>query len=247
MRVEFYLGTHMPSWIGRTNVPLFISHRRLIRQHTWQRAIGSWALDSGGFTEISQYGEWRTSPAKYVERVAVYAEEIGRLAWAAPQDWMCEPWIVQRTGLSVLEHQRRTIDNFLLLKQSNNLFIPVVQGWELRDYIAHIGMYAAVGIDLAREELVGIGSVCRRQNTDEARDIFKAMSEMGLTTHGFGVKTSGFQVYGEFLKSADSMAWSYTARKQNIKLEDCAHARCQNCLIWALQWRERLISYGLIA
>ena len=45
-----------------------------------------------------------------------YADEIGNLAWAAAQNWMCEPWIVEETGLSVAEHQRRTIENYLELR-----------------------------------------------------------------------------------------------------------------------------------
>ncbi len=33
-----------------------------------------------------------------------YRDEIGCLLWAAPQDWMCEPWITAKTGLTVAEH-----------------------------------------------------------------------------------------------------------------------------------------------
>jgi hypothetical protein len=37
---------------------------------------------------------------EYAGLVARYAEEIGGMDWAAPQDWMCEPWIIEKTGLS---------------------------------------------------------------------------------------------------------------------------------------------------
>lgn len=67
-------------------------------------ARAPWALDSGGFTELdTPPHRWTTTPAEYIEAVQRYATEIGRLEWAAPQDWMCEPWIVQKTGLSVRE------------------------------------------------------------------------------------------------------------------------------------------------
>ncbi len=33
-----------------------------------------------------------------------YRDEIGCLLWAAPHDWMCEPWITAKTGLTVAEH-----------------------------------------------------------------------------------------------------------------------------------------------
>ncbi len=36
--MKFWLGTHEVSWLGRTDVPLFISRRRLARQKTWARA-----------------------------------------------------------------------------------------------------------------------------------------------------------------------------------------------------------------
>ena len=63
---RFYLGTHEPSWLRRLNdVPLFISHRRLQRLVNLYPATTGWALDSGGFTELSMHGRWTTTPAAY--------------------------------------------------------------------------------------------------------------------------------------------------------------------------------------
>ena len=45
--------------------------------------------------------------------VRLYRDEVGGLQCAAPQDWMCEPQIVAKTGLSVREHQQRTVENLL--------------------------------------------------------------------------------------------------------------------------------------
>ena len=42
---------------------------------------------------------------------------MGCLAWVAPQDWMCEPFMLQKTGLTVPDHQERTVRNFLDLRQ----------------------------------------------------------------------------------------------------------------------------------
>lgn len=58
----FYLGTHQPGWLGRVHVPLFVSHRRLADRREFRRAKASWVVDSGGFSELSMYGEWRTEP-----------------------------------------------------------------------------------------------------------------------------------------------------------------------------------------
>lgn len=81
--ISFYLGTHMPNWLETAGVPLFISHRRLSGRRSLPRAAHGWALDSGGFSELSLYGEWRTTPEEYVTAVRRYDTEIGRLEWAA--------------------------------------------------------------------------------------------------------------------------------------------------------------------
>lgn len=84
----FYLGTHQPGWLTKAGVPLFISHRRLAGYRRLPRARAGWALDSGGFSEMSMFGEWRTTPATYVAAVERYDGQIGQLKWAAPPDWM---------------------------------------------------------------------------------------------------------------------------------------------------------------
>lgn len=67
-------------------------------------------------------------------------------------------------------------------------------------------LYDRAGIDLTREPLVGLGSVCRRQATGEAHDIIRRLRARGITRlHGFGVKTLGLRRYGHLLTSADCM------------------------------------------
>ena len=51
--MKFYLGTHQTGWLAKLDVPLFVSRRRLATLRKLPRAVGSWALDSGGFTELS--------------------------------------------------------------------------------------------------------------------------------------------------------------------------------------------------
>jgi hypothetical protein len=239
--VRFFLGTHMPNWLALTDVPLFVSHRRLASRRTFPRALGPWALDSGGFTELSMHGRWLTSPQEYVTATYRYRDAIGGLEWAAPQDWMCEPFMLANTGLTVAEHQRRTVASVVELRTlaPDLPFVPVLQGWELDDYLRCADLYAAEGIDLAGEATVGIGSVCRRQSATEIEDICAALAARGIRLHGFGVKTLGLR-YGRHLVSADSMAWSYNARK-NPPLPGHTHKSCANCLEWALAWRQRAV------
>ena len=246
--MKFFLGTHRPNWLGITSVPLFVSDRTLRTYRTLPRARGEWALDSGGFSELSRYGSWDRgpSPRQYADRVRRYRDEIGALAWAAPQDWMCEPFLTAKTGLSVAEHQRRTVENVIELRAvaPEVPFIPVLQGWSLSDYLACARRYAEAGVDLATEPIVGIGSVCRRQATTETAAIISALGQAvpGIRLHGFGIKTSGLGNYGGRLASADSMAWSMAARRQPALPGCTGHSSCANCPKFAFRWRERVLA-----
>lgn len=247
--IQFYLGTHMPNWLETAGVPLFVSHRRLVGRKTLPRAQADWAADSGGFSELSLYGEWRTTPEEYVSAVRRYDEEIGRLDWAAPQDWMCEPFMLAKTGLSVAEHTRRTVLNFLQVQElwysetnRESPFMPVLQGWFIDDYLRCADIYARHGVDLCDYPLVGLGSVCRRQATAEIGSIVAAVRRVidpDLPLHGFGVKLRGLQSYGHMLESADSLAWSFDARRRPPQ-SGCSHKNCANCLSYALAWRQRV-------
>jgi hypothetical protein len=236
--VKFYLGTHETAWLERFQVPLFVSHRRLRVRKRLPVAAGEWALDSGGFSELGLHGCWHTTEPEYIEAVARYREEIGHLAWAAPMDWMCEPSMLAKTGLTVREHQERTISNYLRLR-GHGPFIPVLQGWTISDYERCVELYETAGVDLTDQALVGVGSVCRRQSTVEIGLIMRTLAAAGISLHGFGVKKKGLARYGTVLTSADSMAWSSAAR-HDPPLPGCTHKSCQNCARYAMRWRHGL-------
>ena len=238
----FYLGAHEVSWLAYEIGPLFVSHRRLTRRRALPRAKGRWALDSGGFSELRLHGRWLTTVEEYIEATRRYTEEIGRLEWAASMDWMCDPSTLARTGLSIRAHQRRTVSNFLELRQRapDLPYTPVLQGWTRADYERCAGLYRIAGIDLTREPLVGVGSICGRQDTDETQEIMWSLAEHGLRLHGFGVKSGGLARFAGALISADSMAWSYRAR-HDAPLPSCKHSHCTNCVHYAARWRERLL------
>jgi len=241
--MRLFLGTHHPHWLALVDVPLFVSHRRLAGYRTLPEARGPWALDSGGFTELAMHGTWVTPARAYVTAVRRYATEVGQLQWAAPQDWMCEPIMLARTGLTVADHQARTVASVLELRhQAADLpWVPVLQGWTIDDYRRCVDLYTAAGIDLTAEPVTGLGSVCRRQSTAEIEDITAAMATGGIRLHGFGVKAQGLARYGRHLVSADSLAWSYNARR-NSPLPGHTHINCANCLPWALRWYQRTLA-----
>lgn len=299
MNCRVYLGTHLPGWLGRVSVPLFVSRRRLADMVTLPRARGRWALDSGGFSELQMFGAWQTTPEQYVSEVRHYIREIGNLDWAAIQDWMCEPQVINGlvkrrnpkakrkpaidlaqwkrwvrslirdgvaprgilrtyytalalgpdavvifhgTGLSIQEHQRRTVRSYLTLRglAPEIPWAPVLQGWELADYIRHLEMYRAAGVDLWRMPIVGLGSVCRRQHTEEAEIVVRYLAGLGLRIHGFGFKVLGLLRVADALTSSDSLAWSYAARN-DPPLPDCeGHKNCANCIRYALRWYDEV-------
>jgi hypothetical protein len=249
--MRFYLGTHMPSWLSQApdGTPLFVSHTRLRTMNLYDGPSAyytTWACDSGGYTELQRYGAFRDSPRTYARRVDNYRMMIGNLEWAAAQDRMCEPWIISGgtfdgqhyagTGKSVPIHQRETTGNYLELKSEAPAvnWVPALQGWKLRDYVAHAEMYRDAGIDLASLPRVGVGSVCRRQSTAEIGEIFTELAGYGLKLHGFGVKKLGLKLYGHHLASADSLAWSDWGRHE----KGCApgHATEANCMRFALNY-----------
>jgi hypothetical protein len=236
----FYLGVDDAHWLGDIGVPLFVSRRRLHKRRTLPRAAERWALDSGGFTEMHKYGEWRLSSSDYASQVKRYADEIGRLDWAAPQDWMCEQSALGMSGRTVAEHQDLTVQNFLDLRQRlGELVIPVLQGWEFDDYQRCVELYDKAGVDLTKESTVGLGSVCRREADREITRIIDSLQPLRL--HAFGVKGESYVRCEHLLASADSMAWSYTAR-YDMPLPGHTHRRCHHCQVYALRWRSRLLA-----
>lgn len=255
--MRFYLGCPEPAWLQRpemAGVPLFVSHTRLRRLKVLKPSVAPVAIDSGGFTEIDRHGRWDTTVEQYLESMTRYVNELGTVEWMSPMDWMCEPWMIQKTGKSVAEHQELTTANYLELRQRAPQLpiIPVLQGWAPDDYWAHVALYASAGVDLRTLPRVGVGSVCRRQHTGEAIAIFEGLSQHGLSVHGFGVKVKGFQAYQGLLASSDSMAWSFRARARSRANADgtpgpgalpgCTHRNCNYCPKFALLWRDAVLA-----
>jgi hypothetical protein len=241
--MKFFLGTHEPHWLGLLDVPLFVARGRLASRKSFPRARVGWALDSGGFSELTLHGRWTVTPQTYAAEVRRWRDEVGNLEWAAIQDWMCEPIVREKTGLSVEEHQRRTVQSYedLQALAPDLPWTPVLQGWSVWDYLRHAEMYEARGHRLAAAPVVGVGTLCRRQATLKASLILNQLCDELPRLHGFGLKTQGLRsIGGERLFSADSMAWSYDARRSR-PLPGHTHKNCANCAEYALQWRASLL------
>jgi hypothetical protein len=222
----FYVGLHQPS-DARHFERAFVSVNRL-RTRKAPVAAHEWIMDSGAFTEIATHGRYRSSVEDYAEQINRWAFEGSGLVAAVAQDWMCEPWIVRKTGLSVAEHQRLTIERYdALLPLVQDVYVmPVLQGYTAEEYLRHLEMY---GERLPQGAYVGVGSVCKRNTSITAVEhILSAIKAKrpDLRLHGFGLKLTALQsaLVRECLHSADSMAWSYSARKQGRNANDWREA-----------------------
>ena len=185
-------------------------------------------MDSGAFTEISTHGHYRHSVAQYAEQIKRWKQN-GNLMAAVAQDYMCEPFIVEKTGLSIPEHQRLTVRRYdeLLAEDVGVYILPVLQGFAPDDYVTHIRMY---GDRLKHGQWVGVGSVCKRNGDPRAvAAVLMAIkaARPDLRLHGFGLKTTALAdpYITSMLETADSMAWSFHARINGRNANDWREAK----------------------
>jgi hypothetical protein len=204
----------------------FISVNRL-RSRKRDFQVEDWIMDCAGFTELFRFGAYRTSAEDYAEQIKRW-KRCGNLLAAVSQDYMCEPWILQKTGLSVCEHQRLTIERYMRLVAADTgvYIMPVLQGYQPKEYVSHIGQY---GDWLKPGMWVGVGSVCKRNaNPASILDVLLTIKaerpDLGL--HGFGLKTTALAQPSirDCLRSADSMSWSFTARREGRNAHDVREA-----------------------
>jgi hypothetical protein len=114
----------------------------------------------------------------------------------------------------------------------------VLQGWTWGHYFDHLEGYAKAGVDLTKAPVVGVGSVCRRQGSIFTSGLMMFLASECLKLHGVGVKITGLKWYRQHIHSADSMAWSFHARK-HPPMPGHTHKSCANCMEYALAWREK--------
>lgn len=194
----------------------FISVNRLRGR---QRPVlcDDWIMDSGAFTEISTHGEYRHCTKLYAAEILRQHRMSLGLRCAVAQDYMCESHILEKTGKTILEHQRLTIDRYDSLMQDLGgevNVLPVLQGFHPDDYIRHLDSY---GERLPDGAYVGVGSVCKRNS-----DVKSIEAVLGgikrerpdLRLHAFGIKITSLRsrIVCDAVESTDSIAWSYAAR-----------------------------------
>lgn len=220
--MNFYVGLHQPHDAKHFDRACISIHR--LERRRKPVPCQSVFIDSGAFTKLEKHGRYPDSPEAYAAQLyRLHMEGVVRIEVASTQDYMCEPFMLAKTGLTIAEHQRLTVERYdAILAELLRLFdgelpfqfMPVLQGFAISDYLRHIEMY---GDRLKPEMWVGVGSVCKRQgNVHAIEAILTAIYEKrpDLRLHGFGVKITALKsaLVRALLYSADSMAWSYAAR-----------------------------------
>jgi hypothetical protein len=129
----------------------------------------------------------------------------------------------------VADHQRLTIERYdaLLAEDTGVYIMPVLQGYSPSEYISHIRQY---GDRLKPGMWVGVGSVCKRNtNIMAIWMVLDAIKDErpDLRLHGFGLKKTSLQetIIRDLLYSADSMAWSFAARREGRNANDWREAK----------------------
>jgi len=224
----FFIGLHMPSH-SRHFDNCFISVNRLWRRKS-DFLVTDWVMDSGAFSQISKHGRYIHSEEEYAQQIKRWSK-CGNLLAAVSQDYMCEPEMLLRTGKTVREHQQLTIERYdkiaAKVPQSDCYVMPVLQGYDQYDYVSHVKQY---GDRLKEGQWVGVGSVCKRNRDPmEIEKILSGIKDVrrDLRLHGFGVKITSLRSreVRDNLHSADSMAWSFAARKSGRDANDWREAR----------------------
>ena len=224
--MRFFVGIHHPAKADR--VPLAMVSANALRDRRSSFPANEWIMDSGAFTTVKKHGGYPEGVEVYAEIIRRFAD-TGTLLAAVAQDYMCEPFALSRTGLTVADHQRLTIERYDALLGCDLAgvpIMPVLQGSQPSEYVEHLRMY---GDRLTPGMWVGVGSVCKlNANPGSVVARLEAIhaERPDLRLHGFGVKITALrnERVRELFYSADSMAWSFAARYEGRDGNDVREA-----------------------
>lgn len=214
---EFYFGcgngeTHQAIRNARAPINVMVNYASKVRYFPTAN-VNLRFVDSGGYSFFHKDGVFDERIDKYLKFVKRHNADH-----FANRDYPCEPDLVERRGSTILQNQLMTLHNQVELEtyitdeypELFNRFVAVLQGWTLDDYLFMADYLNDHGL---LTDLVGIGSVCRRNATVDIKEIILGIKSQFpiIDLHGFGIK---FDVLRDIeiwdsLYSADSMAFQY--------------------------------------
>lgn len=212
------------------------------------------ALDSGGFVAARRYGGYRWTPLQYAE----FAFEMSPTWWAS-MDHCCEPEIAASPAI-VQERIVRTVSGLIDCRRAAEAIndylgttllampMPVLQGWQPRDYLRCVDWMLRFALD-ELPPLVGLGSVCRRP-LHGANGLLRVIGTLdahlpqGVQLHLFGVKSAALSVLADHprIYSMDSCSWDMRERWAALRegRSRSAASRCAAMIDWTESQRRRV-------
>lgn len=194
------------------------------------------ALDSAGFVAAAHYGDYRWSVEDYYDLVASHP-----WSWHASVDYCCEPQVAKDRPMRILRIAATAAMLGTCRREATRrglpMPMPVVQGWTAAEFATCANL-----LPLPEwPDLIGIGSVCRRQVHGPAGilsivDALDPLLPAHVRFHLFGVKSTALAYLSNHprVASVDSMAWDFRARAER-RTGRSAEFRAQHMHAWAEQ------------
>lgn len=236
--VRFFCTLHH---IGKAQemTPCMVSMRQLRKRVSDLIVPGDWMIDSGAYSELTDFGDHLDEPGEYAANVRRWARCPGGrtqpiVAWS--QDYLVTDDALEAVELDVELAQKFSVMRYreILSHGVGEAYLgPVLHGRCWEDYVRHLRMY---GSDIGPRALVGVGSlVPHSRDPDALTEILGAIKNVrpDLHLHGFGIKSTALRSERVrwALYSCDSAAWSYQARR---------NGRNPNDIQEAYQYRDRM-------
>ena len=182
-------------------------------------------MDSGAFDLIIRENrdEFPFSPKEY-------AESIKKLEitpnYVVSMDYICSP----ENKKNNIDLIYKTIENAKILRSEFKrgegiCFIPVVQGYDVKEYLLCIKELVNKKI-VQNGDYIGIGSLAKRRTVKEPREIIKSIyqfltkKKISVKLHCFGLNLNIIKDESIFniIKSIDSLAWTFPYRFGRVKM-----------------------------
>lgn len=175
-------------------------------------------VDSGGFSSSFICNGYNKSDREYL-----YFVKKTKAKYFALRDYPCEPQILRKYNVTVKDQILRTLDNHIKLLDLLEDYllkakpVPVLQGWEVEDYLFCIDLFREHGLVGNGFDYIAIGSLCRKNTTTQIKKIILTIRKElkdSIKLHCFGTKISVLNdlAVWKAVYSVDSMAWDFNAR-----------------------------------
>lgn len=172
-------------------------------------------MDSGAFTQLKKYGDFKLCVDEYLDIVNKFN----------PLFYVSQDYLVERTDSpnTVQTKQENTVNRFISLWARKQNVIPVIHGSSVEQYRNHLKMY-----QFPQGEYIGVGSLVGQKISFKV-NVFNMLKEErpDLLLHGFGFKQQELcnSTLRSMVYSADSMAWSFIARRKGQDPNDPKEAK----------------------